>query len=319
MASTSERTLRLLSLLQTHRHWPGAELAERLEVSARTLRRDVERLRELGYPVDAQRGAAGGYQLAAGAALPPLVLDDDEAVALAVGLLGAAQGPVAGMAETSVRVLAKLVQVMPKRLRRRVDAVWAMSQPAPWTGQTISIDPDALTTLAQACRDTERVEFAYTSADGVESRRRVEPLRIVPVGRRWYLVAYDLDRHDWRSFRLDRLAGSHTTSVRFAPRRLPGGDPVAFVRDAMATGRGTYTVIAVVHAGADAVRGRIGRWADVQPRAAGSCLVTMSADSFDWAVLGLLVTDAEFEIQAPPEFAAQARLWGRRLVNAAAH
>ena len=199
MANTSSRTLRLLSLLQTHRYWPGPELAARLDVSVRTLRRDIDRLRELGYPVEASRGVDGGYQLAAGAALPPLVLDDEEAVALAVGLQAAAQGGVAGIAESSVRALAKVVQVMPPRLRRRVDALRAMTVPLTWYSTAPSTDPAVLTALAQACRDTERLEFGYTSAAGERSDRHVEPLRLVSLGRRWYLVAYDLVRHDWRT------------------------------------------------------------------------------------------------------------------------
>jgi predicted DNA-binding transcriptional regulator YafY len=176
MANTSSRTLRLLSLLQTHRYWPGAELADRLEVSVRTLRRDIDRLRELGYPVEASRGVDGGYQLAPGAALPPLVLDDEEAVALAVGLQTAAQGGVAGIAESSVRALAKVVQVMPPRLRHRVDALRAMTVPAGWGSSGPSVDPGDLTVLAQACRDTERLEFGYTSASGERTERHVEPL-----------------------------------------------------------------------------------------------------------------------------------------------
>src|SRR5215831_13772364 len=151
MANTSNRTLRLLSLLQTHRYWPGGELADRLGVSVRTLRRDVDRLRELGYPVEAQRGVDGGYQLAAGAALPPLVVDDEEAVALAVGLQAAAQGAVEGIAEASVRALAKVVQVMPARLRRRVQALGAMTVPASWEGSAgAGVDPGVLTAIALA-------------------------------------------------------------------------------------------------------------------------------------------------------------------------
>jgi predicted DNA-binding transcriptional regulator YafY len=170
MANTSSRTLRLLSLLQSHRYWPGAELAERLEVSVRTLRRDIDRLRELGYPVQAHRGVDGGYQLAGGAALPPLVLDDEEAVALVVGLQAAAQGAVAGTAESSVRALTKVVQVMPPRLRRRVDALRVMTVPAPWGSGGPSVDPGILTAVAQACRDTERLEFTYTAASGGRAR-----------------------------------------------------------------------------------------------------------------------------------------------------
>src|SRR5205814_1335816 len=200
MGSTSSRTLRLLSLLQTHRYWPGNELAERLEISVRTLRRDVDRLRELGYPVDAQRGVDGGYQLAAGAILPPLVLDDEEAVALAIGLRTAAQGAVVGIEEASVRALAKVVQVMPPRLRRRV----------------------------------ERLRFSYTVQSGEQTHRHVEPHRLVSLGRRWYLVAYDLQRQDWRSFRLDRLAQPRNTGARFTPRTLPAKDAAAFVRAGIA-------------------------------------------------------------------------------------
>jgi predicted DNA-binding transcriptional regulator YafY len=188
MANTSSRTLRLLSLLQNHRYWPGSELADRLEVSVRTLRRDIDRLRELGYPVDAYRGVDGGYQLAAGAALPPLVLDDEEAVALAVGLQAAAQGAVAGIAESSVRALTKVVQVMPPRLRRRVEALRAMTVPAVWGSSGPSVDPGALTAVAQACRDTERLEFGYTAAGGEQTSRHVEPLRLVSLGRRWHLA-----------------------------------------------------------------------------------------------------------------------------------
>src|SRR3954462_14224592 len=181
MAATSSRTLRLLSLLQSRRHWAGADLAERLDVSLRTLRRDVDRLRELGYPVEAQRGVDGGYALAPGAALPPLLLDDDEAVALAVGLQAAAQGMVAGIAETSVRALAKVVQVMPARLRRRVDALRAMTVPMEWGGGDPgpTVDPAVLPTVALACRDGERLEFSYTAAGGRPTDRSVEPHRLV--------------------------------------------------------------------------------------------------------------------------------------------
>src|SRR5215213_2450602 len=215
MAATSVRMLRLLSLLQTHRYWSGAELAGRLEVSVRTLRRDVDRLRELGYPVDAQRGVDGGYQLAAGAALPPLVLDDDEAVALALGLQAAAQRGVAGVAESSVSALTKVVQVMPPRLRRRVEALQAMTVEAGLGAGSVApaVDPGVLTTVAQACRDTVRLRFAYTAADGTASDREVEPARLALLGRRWYLVAYDLGRHDWRSFRLDRLGPAEATGA----------------------------------------------------------------------------------------------------------
>jgi predicted DNA-binding transcriptional regulator YafY len=321
MANTSTRTLRLLSLLQTQRYWPGDELAARLEVSARTLRRDVGRLRELGYPVEARRGVDGGYQLAAGAALPPLVVDDEEAVALAVGLQSAAQGPADGIAEASVRALAKVVQVMPGRLRRRVEALAAMTVPASWNaspngGQ--SLDPGVLTTVALACRDTERIRFAYTAADGAQSDRYVEPHRLVSLGRRWYLVGYDLDRQDWRSFRLDRLTGPAGAGARFRPRALPGGDAAAFVRAGFSSARAGYAVEAVLDAPAGRVGERIGRWVTVEPAGADRCRIRMTTDSLDWPLMALGTVGAEFRVVSPPELADRVRDWGGRFGRAAA-
>lgn len=227
MANTSGRMLRLLSLLQTHRYWPGAELAERLGVSERTLRRDIDRLRELGYPVDAGRGVGGGYQLRSGAAMPPLQLDDEEAVAIAVGLRSAAAGAVGGdgdgVAEISVRALAKIVQVMPPRLRRRVEALQDITVPA--MGRMPRLDAAALAVLAQCCRDGERVRFSYTARDGASTDRTVEPHRLVAQDRRWYLVAYDLERQDWRTFRVDRLSRPEPTGARFRHREIPAGTP----------------------------------------------------------------------------------------------
>src|ERR1700683_5079893 len=222
MANTSTRMLRLLSLLQTHRYWPGAELADRVQVSARALRRDIARLRELGYPVQAQRGVTGGYQLAAGAALPPLLVDDEEAVAVAVGLHAAGKSPVEGIAESSVRALAKVVQVMPARLRRRVEALRTMTVPASWGGGArVSADPGVLTGGAGSGRDTERLRFSYAAANGQQTTRHVEPHRLVSLSRRWYLVGYDLDRHDWRSYRIDRLPGPEGTRARVRAREVP--------------------------------------------------------------------------------------------------
>src|SRR5690348_6349794 len=193
--SSSARMLQLLSLLQTHRYWPGGELARRLEVSDRTLRRDVERLRDLGYPVHAVRGAAGGYQLQAGAAMPPLLLDDEEAVAIVVGLQAAAGGMVDGIEETSARALSKVVQVMPPRLRRRVDALASYAVPAVFGTSGPTVDAGLLALLAQACRDDERIGFGYRTREGDAMPRSVEPHRLVSVGRRWYLVGWDLTRH----------------------------------------------------------------------------------------------------------------------------
>ncbi|WP_326834184.1 YafY family protein [Amycolatopsis rhabdoformis] len=317
MANTSSRTLRLLSLLQTHRYWPGSELAARLEVSPRTLRRDVDRLRELGYPVEAQRGVDGGYQLAPGATLPPLVVDDEEAVALAVGLQAAAQGSVEGIAESSLRVLAKVVQVMPARLRRRVDALRAMTVPMGWTGAPgPSVDPGALTAVALACRDSERVRFAYTAAGGQETERHVEPLRLVPVGRRWYLVAYDLTRHDWRSFRVDRMSAPQGTGARFRPRDLPAADAAEFVRAGLENAARPYRVEAVVHAPAASVRSRIGQWSTVEELSADRCRVLMTADSLDWPTMALGVAGADFEVVSPPELRDHVHEWGARFGRA---
>jgi predicted DNA-binding transcriptional regulator YafY len=319
MANTSSRTLRLLSLLQTHRYWPGPELADRLGVSVRTLRRDVDRLRELGYPVEAQRGVDGGYQLAAGAALPPLVVDDEEAVALAVGLQAAAQGAVAGIEESAVRALAKVVQVMPTRLRRRVEALGAMTVPASWSSAAqpnVNVDAGVLTVLALACRDSERLRFSYTSADGQHTSRHVEPHRLVSLGRRWYLVGYDLTRHDWRSFRLDRLISPAGTGARFRPRELPAADAAAFVRAGIDSATTAYDVEVVVEAPAAVVRERIGRWSSVEETDAARCRVRMTADSLDWPLMALGVAGADFQVISPPELADRVHDWGRRFSQA---
>jgi len=313
MADTSSRTLQLLSLLQTHRYWPGQELARRLGVSIRTLRRDVDRLRDLGYPVSAQRGVDGGYQLTPGASLPPLVLDDEEAVALTIGLLGAARSSIAGTAEASVRALAKVTQVMPRRLRQRVQAVQTMTEPLPWLGDTEQIEPDTLTSLASACRDRECVEFDYTTAAGDAARRRVEPARLVPFGRRWYLVAYDLDRHDWRSFRLDRLRSPRSTGRSFAPRRLPAEDAAAFVRAGLARRDRSAPVTAEVDAAADSVRTNIGRWATVEPIGADRCRVVIQTDSLPWAAAALVLTGAAVHRVSPAAFEAYLQATAGRL------
>jgi predicted DNA-binding transcriptional regulator YafY len=339
MANTSSRALRLLSLLQNHRYWPGAGLAERLGVSTRTLRRDVDRLRELGYPVQAHRGVDGGYQLAAGAALPPLVVDDEEAIALTVGLrlatLGAASlGGGAGargagsdadtIAEASARALAKVTSVLPAPLRRRAEALAAMTEPATWDsarpGQTPDIDPDALATAALACRDSERVRFDYIAASGQRTRREVEPHRLVVLDRRWYLVAYDLTRHDWRSFRLDRVAGPlQPTGARFRQRELPAGDAVEFVRRGIVSTPAGPQVEAIIEAPAAVIRERIGRWATVAEAGPGRCLVTMTppASGF-WPLITLGMADADFRVLSPPELAEQICVWGTRFTRATA-
>jgi predicted DNA-binding transcriptional regulator YafY len=317
MASPSSRLLRLLSLLQTRRHWPGPELAERLEVSERTLRRDIDRLRDLGYPVDARRGLVGGYQLAPGAALPPLILDDEEAIAIGVGLQVAVQGvAIIGIAEASVRALAKVIKVMPAPLRREVDALAAMTVTASWGEFTPTIDAGVLTTAAQACRDQERLGFSYNARGGEASERHVEPHRVVLLGRRWYLVAWDLDRFDWRSFRIDRLRELVNTGTRCIPRELPGGDAAAFVRRGIENVPASLEIEAVVHADAATVRARIGRWATIEDVDRDRCVVRISADSPDWAIAALGLTSADFEVLGPPEFVEHLRSWRDRFSRA---
>ncbi|MER6578685.1 YafY family protein [Nonomuraea sp. NPDC001023] len=314
MANTSSRTLTLLSLLQTHRHWPGADLAERLGVSERTLRRDVDRLRELGYPVHASRGTDGGYQLAPGAVLPPLLLDDEEGVALAVGMGDAAQSGIAGLEEAAVRALTKVVQVLPPRLRARVNALRAMTVSAASAGPVIPAE--VLTMIAQSCRDQERLRFDYVTRAGARTEREVEPHRLVALAGRWYLVAYDLTRHDWRSFRLDRLARPRNTGASFLPRPLPGGDAAAFVR-AAAQVPTAKTVVALVHAPAEQVRRTAGRWGEIEPVAPGRCRLTMVSTSLDWPTQALGNIGAEFEVLESPEFVDHLRNWGTRFLDAA--
>jgi predicted DNA-binding transcriptional regulator YafY len=300
--STSERMLRLLSLLQTHRYWPGPELSERLEVSARTLRRDVDRLRELGYTVDAVRGAAGGYQLRAGGSLPPLLLEDEEAVAIAVGLRTAAASAVSGTDDWSVQALSKVLSLMPPRLRRQMDAVASQTEsPGPWEGAPV-FDAAVLTTLAQACRDSEVLRFDYAAREAEVTHRRVEPLRLVSLGRRWYLVAYDRDRADWRSFRLDRIAAPEPTGQRFRARDLPADDALAFVQLGIRRMPQRYAVRVRVATAADELAAQIGRWGTVSEDGEG-CVLEMNVDDLDWPVMVLAGSGAEFAVESPPELA----------------
>ncbi|MFC4374899.1 helix-turn-helix transcriptional regulator [Nocardia halotolerans] len=317
MADTSARTLRLLSLLQTNRFWPGTELAERLVVSPRTLRRDIDRLRDLGYPVHARPGVDGGYQLAAGAALPPLVLDDEEAVAITVCLQAGSQSAGDGLAEPSLRALGKLVTVLPTRLRRRVDALRAMTVSSGWSAVPLSdLDPAVLTDLALTCRGEERLTFTYTAADGRTSTREVEPHRLVSHGRRWYLVAYDLTRHDWRTFRVDRLTASHATGARFRPRTLPAPDAATFVREAIGARRPGYTVTAEIAAPTEHVHTRVGRWCTVTALPDDRTHIELTVDSLDWPVFLLGKVEADFRVLGPPELVAQLREWGTRFTRA---
>ena len=232
MSETTSRVLQLLGLLQSRRVWTGEELAERLAVTTRSVRRDVERLRDLGYPVHASKGHGGGYQLGAGAALPPLLLDPDEAVAMAVCLRLAAGGSVAGVGESALRALSKLDQVMPARLRSQVAAVHDATVTLPSNYSDSPVEPEVLMTLARACRDREHVTAGYVDRAGSATERRLEPYQLVTTGRRWYLLAYDRDRQDWRSLRLDRMADVRALGSTFTPRRRPTRRPMCGTRSA---------------------------------------------------------------------------------------
>lgn len=308
---TSARLLRLLSLLQGRRDWTSSELSERLEVTARTVRKDVERLRRLGYPVDARPGVAGGYRLGRGGSLPPLLLDDDEAVAVAVGLRTAAGGSVAGIEETSVRALAKVLQVMPARLRHKVNGFQEYALPVPWPGPRA--DPAVLTEIAAAARDARRVRFEYRSHEGAESRRDVEPYRLIHDRRRWYLLGWDVDRSAWRTFRADRISLRTPGGPRFTPRPLP---PDPEITAGLARGVGTatwrYRARVIVHAPAAYVRERMPIPIEIRPLGTGRCEFTPGADHPEMLAIHLGMLDAEFTVADGPELIeALDRLAGR--------
>ncbi|MDH2426646.1 YafY family protein [Sphaerisporangium sp. TRM90804] len=307
MLETSARLLRLLSLLQARREWAGAALAERLNVSERTVRRDVDRLRELGYPVNATRGTDGGYRLGAGTAMPPLLLDDEEAVAVAVGLRTAAGG-VAGIEESSVRALAKLEQVLPTRLRSRVNTLQAYTEPVPADRPGPVADPGVLTTLAAACRDQERLRFDYRSHDGSASLRVVEPHRLVSWGRRWYLVAWDVDRRDWRTFRADRVEPRTPTGPRFPPRDPPEGGAAAYVARGVSAAAWRHRSRVVVHAPAQVVTERVNPAVGVVEAVDGhTCVLHTGADSLNTLAVHLGMLDLDFEVTEPPELVEHLR------------
>lgn len=299
MADTTSRALRLLSLLQSRRVWTGSELMSRLEVSERTLRRDIDRLRSLGYEVASLSGPAGGYQLEGGTDIPPLLLDDDEAVAIAIGLITAAGGTVEGMEETSVRALTKLEQVLPPRVRRQVATL--QSAVVPLARSWVTVDPNVLTTLAQACRDHERVRFDYTTREGESSERHVEPHQLVSVHQRWYLLAFDRDRDDWRTFRLDRIESPWATRLRFEPRPIPGGSAARYVEQSLRSRPMRYEGIATVHAPAEGIEEALGRWGEVEAIDEQRSTVRIQADALEWIAHALAWLDADFTVHEPPE------------------
>src|SRR5215212_3484202 len=301
--TTSSRLLTLLSLLQARRDWPGTELAERLEVSPRTIRRDIERLRDLGYPVESMTGPAGGYQLRAGTAMPPLLLDDDEAIAIAVGLRTAAGASVTGIEETAVRALVKLEQVLPKHLRRRVSALQNSTMRLSWDGGgtgTPQADPQHLTVIAAACREHERLRFTYRARNDEETRRMVEPHSLVNAGRRWYLVAWDCGREDWRSFRLDRLERPASTGVRFSPRELPAKDAAVYVKQSLRSAPLRYEARVTVQAPADEVRARRYLGGTVSEVSSVRCELRTGDDNLDWLAMRIAMLSWDYEVHEPP-------------------
>jgi len=313
MLDASARLLRLLSILQVRPDWTGADLADRLGITTRTLRRDVQRLRELGYPVHATPGVAGGYRLGAGTALPPLLLDDDEAVAVAIGLRTTASQTVTGFEETALRALAKLDQVLPARLRERTAAVALATVALP--SLTPTVDPTALTTIASACTGRRPLTFGYQDRAGARTSRRVEPHRLVHAGYRWYLVARDIERDDWRTFRLDRMDSPAAPGGRFVPRDPP--DAASFVAAAITTAPYRFRARVLLQAPAPDI-------AEHMPPTAGmleavddtSCLLTAGADDLGAIAFHLAMLGAEFTVLDPPELTDHVRSLADRLHRA---
>ncbi|MEO3743967.1 YafY family protein [Plantactinospora sp. B5E13] len=304
MPDARARLLSLLSLLQTPRLWPGSELAQRLGVSGRTVRRDIDRLRELGYPVHAEQGGLGGYRLTAGAAMPPLLLEDDEAVAVAIGLRTAATQAVAGADEAAVRALGKLLQVLPARLRHRVDTLTSSTVTHPFSLATDPVNPDALIVTAAAIANHERLRFRYR-----DEGRHVEPRALVAAGRRWYLLAFDLDRADWRTFRLDRVTQVAATGARAVSREVPGGDVAAFVASRAMQMAPTYPADVVIHAPAAHVVDRLGGPppGTLTDQPDGTCRWLAPPDTGEWHALRLASIGLPFEVNGPAELAAHLR------------
>jgi predicted DNA-binding transcriptional regulator YafY len=318
MSETSARLLTLLSLLQTPREWPGPELAQRLGVTQRTVRNDVSRLRALGYPVRATRGAVGGYQLASGTAMPPLLLDDEEAVAIAVALSTATGGAVEGMEETALRALTKLMQVLPKRLGGRVDALQAHTVRVGSRRRGGDVDGALLALIAGAARDREVLRFAYSDHSGSATERRAEPYRLVNWGRRWYLVAFDVERDDWRTFRVDRMRAVRSVGHRFRLRELPAPDIAAYVATKTRQVQMKVTGRVIVHAPASRVEQRMGAWTQgsIEPLDQNRCQVQIGARSPQDIAFWLGALEADFEVVDSPELADAVRGVSERYARA---
>ncbi len=308
--STTERVLRVLALLQSRPSWTADELAAELGVTDRSVRRDIDRLRALGYPVRATPGVGGGYQLGAGTRLPPLLLHDDEAIATAVSLRLASGSTIAGAAEAALRALAKLDQVMPPRLREEVRAIYGATETV--VGAGTEIDADTLLALARACRDATRVRFRYTTRQEADDERTVEPVRMVAAGQRWYLMAWDVDRDDWRTFRLDRMRDVTPMTWRFRPRQHP--DPVSYVQRSVTESPYRYIARIRLRADADQVRDmvppQVGR---VEDDEGGWCVLVVGADDPDWVVMHVARMGFEAVVLEPPELREAADRLAARL------
>jgi predicted DNA-binding transcriptional regulator YafY len=266
--------------------------------------------------VQSLTGPAGGYRLSAGTAMPPLLLDDEEAIAIAVGLRTAARASVAGIEETAVRALVKLEQVLPSHLRRRVRALGSATFTLPVGGPTV--DPQHLTVIAAACRDAERLRFAYRSRDGTDTRRDVEPHSLVNHGRRWYLVAWDRRREDWRTFRIDRLTKPAATGVRFAPHKLPAKDAAAFVQRNIAAAPSRYEATVTLHVPAEQIAGRIpSHWGAIEPIDDRTCEYRTGDDDLNWLALRIAMLGVDFEVNEPPELVQHVRALAVRFRRAA--
>jgi predicted DNA-binding transcriptional regulator YafY len=320
MSDTSGRLLRLLDLLQSRPDWTGTELAERLEVTTRTIRKDVTRLRDLGYPVDANPGVAGGYRLAAGAHLPPLLLDDDEAVAVAIGLRAAAHAGIVGIEETSLRAVAKLEQMLPNRLRRRVSALQSSVESVRWAAPDALVETETLAVFAQACRDTEQVRFDYADKERKESRRLVEPHKLVTVGQRWYLVAWDVRRDDWRTFRVDRTSKPRLAGVRARRRELPAADAATYVSNSLGASEARIEASVVLHVPVEVARVMVpDRVGTIERVDAQSCRLRVATDSLEWLAMRTVLLDIDFTVESPPELHEIVRRFGDRMAAAVSH
>lgn len=316
MLETSARLLELLSLLQTPRVWTGADLAERLEVDARTVRRDIDKLRTLGYPVHAVAGTAG-YRLGAGAKLPPLLLNDDEAVAVVLGLRTAAGGSVTGIEESSLRALAKLEQILPSRLRHRVSALQAATITVP--AGTATVDPEVLTAIAAAIRDHEQLRFDYRTHDGTEIRRTAEPHRLVHTGRRWYLVGWDVEKRDWRTYRVDRLHPRIPTGPRFTPREAPEVDLAGWVSRGVSTSAYRYQARITLEVSAAVAADRIPPTVGViEAIDEGHCLLRTGSNSLDEIAVYTGLFGFGFHVHEPPELIEHLRALADRVTAAIA-